>query len=78
MYPFFIKEAEELRTLLISNNIYVPILWPNVINDCPCDSIEYMYANNIIPLPIDQRYSKNDMDIIFKIIKVFFEERGLK
>lgn len=75
MYPFLIDDASELRNILISNKIYIPILWPNVIEECPSDSIEYRYANYILPLPIDQRYDNGDMDIIINMIENFFKKK---
>lgn len=68
MYPFYTKDAENIRNELIKNNIYIPILWPNVLKQ-NIDKIGYDYAINIIPLPCDQRYTTDDMNKIIKIIK---------
>ena len=66
-YPLYVDNGEKIRKYLIDNNIYVPILWPNVINVKESD-----YAKNIIPIPCDQRYSKEEMlfisSLIFSII----------
>ena len=64
MYPLMIDNASELREKLIRQKIYIPKLWPNVLRNCPKDWIEWKLANNILPLPIDQRYSTEDMDYI--------------
>lgn len=76
MYPLLIKDAGELRNELISNKIFVPVLWPNVLEDTMSSSIEYRYANDIIPLPIDQRYDIEDMKSIVDLIKKFMSKRG--
>lgn len=67
VYPYF-SEDSFLRQRLIDNKIFVATYWPNVLRDCNEDSIDYKLAKNIIPIPIDQRYDKSDMDIILSII----------
>ena len=37
-------------------SIYIPTLWPNVLEECPQGSLEYHYAADILPIPVDQRY----------------------
>lgn len=68
MYPFYTNESEDTRRELIKNKIYVPLLWPNVLEN-NSESLEYKYAKNIIPIPIDQRYDENDMERIYKVLK---------
>lgn len=67
-YPLYVEDGAELRKYLISNKIYIPLLWPNVIKDMPDDSVEYRLANNILPLPCDQRYDEHDMEYIADMI----------
>lgn len=71
MYPLHIENGQELRQYLISKKIYVPKLWPDIIEHEKLTEIEQDYIENIIPLPIDHRYSQADMDIIVK----YLEER---
>lgn len=66
MYPFMCNNSEEIRKGLIQEKIYVPIFWSNIFEECNKSSIEYQYAQNIIPLPIDQRYNLEDMKIIVR------------
>lgn len=68
MYPLYIDDAEKLRNILISNKIFIPILWPNVLK-LDKNMLEYNLVKNTILIPIDQRYSINDMDRIIKIIE---------
>lgn len=65
-YPLYLKNGSEVRKTLIKNNVYIPILWPNVLQNTPENSLEYDLAKNILPLPIDQRYDIEDMEIILK------------
>lgn len=67
-YPFYIENGMAIRKRLIKNKIYIPMLWPNVLEDCTKDSLEYDYAANILPLPCDQRYEISDMKIIVNCI----------
>lgn len=68
-YPLHIENSKELRETLISNKIYIPILWPNVLNENLEGTLEYDMAENILPLPCDQRYDKHDIEYIMKVIK---------
>lgn len=68
-YPFYIENADELRKKLINKKIFVPTLWPNVLELEKVDEISYKFAKNILPLPLDQRYNEKDMEYICKIIK---------
>lgn len=68
VYPFM-TDDESLRGRLIQNNIFVARYWPNVLKWCSKDEFEYKLATQIIPLPIDQRYGKIEMDKIIEILK---------
>lgn len=61
MYPLYLENGAELRKKLQENKIYVPTLWPDVFKYCSESELEYDLAKNILPLPIDQRYTKDDM-----------------
>lgn len=63
-YPLLVKNGSEIRRKLIEQKIYVPTLWPNVMEALPPESLEYYMASNILPLPCDQRYSEEDMNRI--------------
>ncbi|MDO5415894.1 MAG: hypothetical protein Q4F29_01730, partial [Lachnospiraceae bacterium] len=72
-YPFWPKEGlpegHLLRRPLISQKIYVPTLWPEVLSLCTEDSPECPMAADILPLPVDQRYGEPDMMEILKILE---------
>ena len=67
-YPFYVVNGIEAKKKLAQLQIYIPTLWPNVLEDTLKDSLEYDYATNILPLPVDQRYSVEDMKTIVKSI----------
>lgn len=71
MYPLLINNGSKIRGFLQKQKIYVPILWPEVLEKCEKNSLEYYFADNILPLPCDQRYSTDDMEYIIEEIKKF-------
>ena len=60
-YPFLVDDGEAIRKKLIANKIYVPTLWPNVLESQATQLLELNFAKNLLPLPCDQRYNKDDM-----------------
>ena len=66
-YPFYCKNGMELRRKMAELKIYIPTLWPNVL--CSDDLIAKDYAENILPLPCDQRYSCKNLNNLLKICK---------
>lgn len=64
IFPYKVKDGPKKRKYLINNGIFVAKYWPNVEMWTGKDAIETSMANNILPLPIDQRYDKEDMEKI--------------
>lgn len=67
VYPFRSPEPG-LRGRLIDSGIFVATYWPNVRDWCATGSAEYRLMDELIPLPIDQRYGLNDMRRILKVL----------
>lgn len=63
-----LKNFLSIRKQLQAKKIFIPILWPAVFKLCDENELEYDMAKNILPLPVDQRYKKTDMDYIIKQI----------
>lgn len=63
-YPFLIENGDRVRKELQQMKIYVPILWPNVVEELSVDCFEYKLALNNLPLPCDQRYGAEDIEYI--------------
>ncbi len=55
VYPYLTND-KELKTKLITNKIFVATYWPNVMDWTKEKDLEYKLTNNLLPLPIDQRY----------------------
>lgn len=68
MYPYYVENGFELRKRLQAEKIFIPTLWPAVLNRCNQNELEYQMARNILPIPVDQRYGIEDMDYIIKEI----------
>lgn len=71
VYPYWIENGAVLRKRLAEHKIYTAMYWPNVLEWVKKDQLEYDFANNIICVPIDQRY---DIESMSKIIKVISNE----
>jgi hypothetical protein len=67
VYPFLTRK-KGFRNYLIKNKIYVAQYWPNVLEWCKEESIENKLAQSLLNLPIDQRYSKHQMQTIIELI----------
>ncbi len=74
MYPLYVTNGAELRKKLQQQKIYIPTLWPDVFDLCSQDMLEYDYAANILPLPVDQRYTINDMEYMINMIEQELEK----
>ena len=68
MYPLMVENGVVLRKKLQAEKIYIPTLWPTVFDVTEKESLEYQMAENILPLPIDQRYGIEDMEYMIKKI----------
>lgn len=68
MYPLLLPNGATIRKKLQEKKIYIPILWPSVLKMCNKNDLEYDYAQNILPLPVDQRYDLEDMKYLFQAI----------
>lgn len=68
VYPLLIENGVEFKKTLIDNKIYVATYWPNSTEWFVVNSYEHYLINNLLPLPIDQRYDKSDMNEIIEMI----------
>ena len=67
-YPLFIRH-DELRMRLVTQHIYVPQWWKWVILSHKANTVEESLSEYLFPLPVDQRYDKEDMMEIGRIVK---------
>lgn len=75
VYPYFVENGAALRQHFIDNNVFCARYWPNVLEWCQPVDWEYQLAENLICLPIDQRYDEEDMQVIIDLLDSFPIER---
>jgi len=70
-FPIYTQKRSELQRLLAAQHIYLPVIWP-VGNDEVLinSSVKYIY-DHILCIPIDQRYTIEDMGKIVELINQF-------
>lgn len=67
VYPY-LTENNTLRRKLIDNKVFVATYWPNVSGWTKKGILEYELTERLVPLPVDQRYDKEEMDVICSIV----------
>jgi hypothetical protein len=70
VYPLLISKGG-LKDFLIKNKIYVATYWKEVLDRVDKNTIEYKFARDLVPLPVDQRLNLNDMSKIVDKISNF-------
>lgn len=78
-YPFWFNgsgiSGKELRRRLIDQQVYIPMLWPEVCGLTEASPLEKQMAENILPIPVDQRYGREEMEeILVRISTVLTSE----
>ena len=68
VYPFYCENGMEVKKRLAQESIFVATLWPNVLS--MEGTLEKKYAENILPLPCDQRYDLEDMRRVIQEVEV--------
>ena len=72
-YPLFIDSGASIRKKLQMEKIYIPTLWPDVFDLCNKNELEYQIAENILPIPVDQRYGIKEMELISEVLFNFIK-----
>lgn len=65
---------DDLQKWLANKNIYCPILWPLPRTIYKKHKISAYISDNILSIPCDQRYTLEDMNYIYNMLKTYFEE----
>ena len=68
VYPYYMEDGANLRQKLIDNQVFCARYWPNVLEWCQPTDWEYQLAENLVCLPIDQRYDEKDMERIISLL----------
>lgn len=67
VYPLVIENSE-LRSKIVDKKIYIPQWWKHLLDEVPKDSVEAWLSKWLLPLPIDHRYTEQNMEDMAKII----------
>ena len=59
IYPLLLKN--NIKEFLIEKKIYIPTYWKDARKRVSANTFEAYLSENLLPLPIDQRYSKEEM-----------------
>ena len=70
VYPFMMTTEHHLRKELIDNKVFVAKYWPNV-EWLEGFELDNELANNVVPIPCDQRYGVEEMNRIISVIKKY-------
>lgn len=70
VYPYYVEDGVRLRQHLIDHQVFCARYWPNVLEWCKRSDLEYQLAENLVCLPIDQRYGEEEMCMILNIINI--------
>ncbi|MCL1632296.1 hypothetical protein M3N64_10135 [Sporolactobacillus sp. CPB3-1] len=70
-YPFLIEQGKQLKERLLQTHIFINDYWEEVASRVPASSFECYLSENLVALPIDQRYGKTEMQVIAHVVKDF-------
>ena len=68
VYPLYSENGTHIREELIRHSVFCAKYWPNV-EYSDNQSMEFKLTNNVLSIPIDQRYNQEDMQRIVDIYK---------
>lgn len=68
VYPLLVKK-DTLRKKVVDRKIYAPQWWKYLIQEVPEKSIERTMSEWLLPLPVDHRYTEDDMKEMAGIVK---------
>ena len=70
VYPLVI-ENDNLLSYLLENKIFQGHWWDYILDEVNPDTFEYYISRYIIPITIDQRYGKNELEYTYNLAKGF-------
>lgn len=68
-FPVFISRRDRMRSLLQENKVYCAVHWPAEDISLSDSKIALEMSGEILSLPLDQRYTADDMDRIVEVMK---------
>ena len=68
VYPLVVEDDELIKRLFAAKH-FQGHWWSYICDEQPEDSFEHWISRYVIPITIDQRYGKDELDYLAKIIK---------
>ena len=76
MYPLMVEGVQEIRKALIEEGVYVPCLWSDAAGACSEGSAACKLAEDVLPLPLDQRYGEEEMEEVARFVIALMKRNG--
>ena len=70
VYPYLVDYGARLRKYLIDHYVFCACYWPNVLDWCILGDMENGLTQNLVSLPVDQRYDDHDMQVILDMLAI--------
>lgn len=75
MYPLLLEDGDWIKQELIRHKIYVPTLWKEALHFSELNEFAKYLVENLVLLPIDQRYNEKDMQYISRVVIKIMEDK---
>ncbi len=66
--PILVKNRDEVQQMLAKRGVYAPVLWPICDEARSICSVSARMADEMLSIPMDQRYNYDDIENIAKIV----------
>ncbi len=73
VYPLVVQN-DELMGFLQKNKIFQGRWWKYVLSEVKEDTFEYYLSRYIVPITIDQRYGKKEIELTYNLVKGFLSK----
>lgn len=73
VYPLLISNGKQLKEHLIREKIFVATYWENMRPYIKPGGIEFNLIDHLVPLPIDQRMSNENLSRMIEIVKTYIK-----
>jgi len=69
VYPFLLERGKEIKKGAVEKKIFIDTYWDRVLNKVRKDSVEARLTNDLLPLPISQMYTYDEIDFLGDYIR---------
>ncbi|MDR3666958.1 MAG: hypothetical protein P4L35_08960 [Ignavibacteriaceae bacterium] len=69
VYPFLSAKGKEIKEKSVDKKVYIDTYWDSVLNKVYKNSVEARFTNELVPLPVSQMYSSEEIDLLGTFIR---------